>query len=87
MGIIGWILLGLAAGAVVKLMTPDRDQGGLLGTLALGMAGALIADFAATSLRLGVEVNDLSLRSVAFAVMGSLVLVFLFGAFARPRTM
>ena len=48
MGIIGWILLGLAAGAVAKLMTPDRDQGGLLGTLALGMAGALIADFAAT---------------------------------------
>jgi uncharacterized membrane protein YeaQ/YmgE (transglycosylase-associated protein family) len=31
MGIIGWIILGLVAGAIAKILLPGRDPGGLIG--------------------------------------------------------
>ncbi|GAA3032913.1 hypothetical protein GCM10020000_07490 [Streptomyces olivoverticillatus] len=42
MGIIGWIVLGLLAGAIAKILLPGRDPGGLIGTTLIGIAGAFI---------------------------------------------
>ncbi|SED37770.1 Uncharacterized membrane protein YeaQ/YmgE, transglycosylase-associated protein family [Streptomyces misionensis] len=42
MSIIGWIILGLLAGAIAKFLLPGRDPGGLLGTTVIGIAGAFI---------------------------------------------
>ncbi|TGB11201.1 GlsB/YeaQ/YmgE family stress response membrane protein [Streptomyces sp. MZ04] len=42
MGIISWIVLGLLAGAVAKLLLPGRDPGGFIGTTVIGIAGAFI---------------------------------------------
>ncbi|MCX4818679.1 GlsB/YeaQ/YmgE family stress response membrane protein [Streptomyces sp. NBC_01142] len=40
MGIISWIILGLLAGAIAKILLPGRDPGGLIGTTLIGVAGA-----------------------------------------------
>ncbi|HCA88136.1 MAG TPA: GlsB/YeaQ/YmgE family stress response membrane protein [Streptomyces sp.] len=40
--IISWILLGLIAGVVAKVLLPGRDPGGLVGTTVIGVAGAFI---------------------------------------------
>jgi uncharacterized membrane protein YeaQ/YmgE (transglycosylase-associated protein family) len=42
MGIIGWIILGLLAGAAAKLLLPGRDPGGLVGTTLIGVLGAFV---------------------------------------------
>ncbi|MER6994726.1 GlsB/YeaQ/YmgE family stress response membrane protein [Streptomyces sp. NPDC000410] len=42
MGIISWIVLGLLAGAIAKILLPGRDPGGLIGTTLIGVAGAFI---------------------------------------------
>ena len=42
MGIIGWILVGLIVGAISKLLMPGRDPGGLIITIGLGIAGAVV---------------------------------------------
>ncbi|MEU6120552.1 GlsB/YeaQ/YmgE family stress response membrane protein [Streptomyces sp. NPDC047123] len=42
MGIVSWIVLGLLAGAIAKLLLPGRDPGGFIGTTAIGIAGAFI---------------------------------------------
>ena len=42
MGIISWIILGLLAGAIAKILLPGRDPGGLIGTTLIGIAGAFI---------------------------------------------
>ena len=42
MGIISWIILGLLAGAIAKILLPGRDPGGLIGTTLIGVAGAFI---------------------------------------------
>lgn len=42
MGIISWLLFGLLAGAVARLVVRGRHRIGCLGTIAVGMVGALI---------------------------------------------
>jgi uncharacterized membrane protein YeaQ/YmgE (transglycosylase-associated protein family) len=45
MGILGWILFGLVAGVIAKLVMPGRDPGGFIVTILLGIAGALLGGF------------------------------------------
>jgi uncharacterized membrane protein YeaQ/YmgE (transglycosylase-associated protein family) len=45
MGILGWILFGLVAGVIAKLIMPGKDPGGLIVTILLGIAGALLGGF------------------------------------------
>jgi uncharacterized membrane protein YeaQ/YmgE (transglycosylase-associated protein family) len=44
-GILGWILFGLIVGVIAKLVMPGRDGGGIVVTVLLGIAGALVAGF------------------------------------------
>jgi uncharacterized membrane protein YeaQ/YmgE (transglycosylase-associated protein family) len=44
-GILGWIVIGLLAGGIAKLLMPGRDPGGCIVTILLGIAGALLAGF------------------------------------------
>jgi uncharacterized membrane protein YeaQ/YmgE (transglycosylase-associated protein family) len=44
-GWLGWILIGLLAGAIAKAVTPGRDPGGCLVTMIIGIAGAVLAGF------------------------------------------
>ena len=44
-GILGWIVFGLVIGALAKLLMPGRDPGGMVVTMVLGIAGALVGGF------------------------------------------
>ena len=44
-GFVGWIVIGLLAGAIAKLLIPGKDPGGCFVTILLGIAGALLAGF------------------------------------------
>ncbi len=39
------ILIGFAVGVLARLVTPGRDQFGFILTVALGIAGSLLADY------------------------------------------
>lgn len=43
--IIAWIVIGLLAGGIAKLLMPGKDPGGCIITILLGIAGALLAGF------------------------------------------
>jgi uncharacterized membrane protein YeaQ/YmgE (transglycosylase-associated protein family) len=45
MGILGWVLFGLIVGALAKLVMPGRDPGGIIVTMLLGIAGAVLGGF------------------------------------------
>lgn len=47
MGIIAWLLVGLLAGALARLIVPGRDPMGLLATLVLGLVGSFVGGFLA----------------------------------------
>ena len=45
MTLIGWIVFGLLVGVAARLVTPGSDPGGLILTMVLGIAGALLGGF------------------------------------------
>jgi uncharacterized membrane protein YeaQ/YmgE (transglycosylase-associated protein family) len=45
MAILGWIVFGLIVGALAKLVMPGRDPGGIIVTMLLGIAGAVLGGF------------------------------------------
>lgn len=75
MGIFSWIIFGLIAGAVAKLIMPGKDPGGMIVTILIGIAGAVVGGFIGTLLGFG-KVTGFNLASFITAVGGSLILLF-----------
>ncbi|MFE7855706.1 GlsB/YeaQ/YmgE family stress response membrane protein [Streptomyces sp. CA-142005] len=76
MGIIGWIILGLFAGGIAKILLPGRDPGGLIGTTLIGIAGSFIGGWlSAHFLHRSVEKHFFDLYTWGAAIAGSLVLL------------
>jgi uncharacterized membrane protein YeaQ/YmgE (transglycosylase-associated protein family) len=76
--IIGWIIFGLIAGAIAKLLMPGRDPGGMIVTILLGIGGALIGGFIGRAIWGSTGANDWSLGSFALAIAGAILLLFLY---------
>lgn len=74
MGILTWIVFGLIAGLVAKLLMPGKDPGGFFVTILIGIAGALVGGFIARALGLG-DIDGFNFGSFAIAVAGSILLL------------
>ena len=87
-GIIGWAVLGLVAGAIAKAIYPGSQGGGLIATMVLGLVGAFVGGslytFISTGkLALGAISGGALIPSLLFAVLGSMVAIFLWGLVTR----
>jgi uncharacterized membrane protein YeaQ/YmgE (transglycosylase-associated protein family) len=85
--IIGWIVFGLIAGVIAKLLMPGRDPGGCIITILIGIAGSFIGGFIGRYLfGYGAvthgDARDLSqpgfLISLALAVVGAIILLAIY---------
>jgi uncharacterized membrane protein YeaQ/YmgE (transglycosylase-associated protein family) len=72
-GIIGWLLIGLVAGALGKLIMPGKDPGGIIVTILLGIAGALLAKFLTPMM--GLNIEDATWQAYAAATAGAVILL------------
>lgn len=75
MGIVSWVIFGLVAGALAKLLMPGDDAGGFLRTTALGIVGAVAGGFVGTALGFG-KVTGFNMRSFVIAIAGALVVLW-----------
>ena len=78
MGIISWIIFGLIAGAVAKMILPGKDPGGFIMTIVIGIVGALVGGFIANILGFAAVEPGFNLTSFIFAVVGSIVLLLIY---------
>ena len=85
MGFIAWIVLGLIAGAIAKAIMPGRDPGGILVTMLIGIVGAFLGGFLG-SLITGTGLTGFSIWSIVLAVLGSLLLLWIYRMTTRRRT-
>ena len=77
MGIIGWIILGLAAGAIAKAILPGNQGGGWLITLLLGVVGALLGGFIGSAVfGIGLE-GFFSIQTWLLAIGGAIVVLLI----------
>jgi len=80
MGILGWIVLGLIAGAIAKALHKGDEPGGLLGTFAVGLVGAMLGGLGASAIGIGSISSFFSLGTWLIAVGGAFLLLVLFDA-------
>lgn len=79
-GWLGWILIGLIAGAIAKALVPGKDPGGCLVTILLGIGGAVLAGFLGRALgwyEMGEGAGFLA------AIVGAVLILFVYRMFAR----
>ena len=79
MGWLIWIVLGLIAGVVAKLLMPGRDPGGFIVTIIIGIVGALLGGFISSRLGFG-DVTGVNIPSIIIAVLGSILLLIIYRA-------
>ncbi len=84
MGILAWIVLGLIAGAIGKLLMPGRDPGGIIVTILIGIVGAVIGGFVGSALGMG-DVTGVNFWSIVLAVVGSIILLIVYRMAAGRR--
>ena len=79
MGILSWIVFGLIAGIIARLLMPGRNPGGCIITMLLGVVGAFVGGFL-YRLFTGTEVLyfGFDLRSFAIAVVGAVVVLAIY---------
>jgi uncharacterized membrane protein YeaQ/YmgE (transglycosylase-associated protein family) len=85
--IVVWALFGLLAGVVAKFLVkqPTRsDPTGIVLTILLGIAGAVIGGFVA-SLLFNWDINTFSIAGFAVAVAGAILLLFVYGLVTSAR--
>ncbi|MFJ9259403.1 GlsB/YeaQ/YmgE family stress response membrane protein [Streptomyces bacillaris] len=79
MGIISWIVLGLLAGVIAKILLPGRDPGGIVGTTLTGIAGAFVGGWLSSQFLDRPISNDFyDTATWIAAIAGSLVLLILY---------
>jgi uncharacterized membrane protein YeaQ/YmgE (transglycosylase-associated protein family) len=86
MSLVAWLVLGLVAGTLAKLVTRESPGGGcltgLIVSIVLGIAGAVIGGWIGTQLGWG-EVDEFDLRSLGLAFLGAVLILLLLGAIRR----
>ncbi|NVM93910.1 GlsB/YeaQ/YmgE family stress response membrane protein [Arthrobacter wenxiniae] len=85
MSFIAFLILGLIVGAIAKAILPGRQGGGILLTMLLGVVGALLGGWIGAAIfGVGLE-NFWSLQTWLVAIVGSLVVLGVYGAVVRRR--
>jgi len=84
MSFLAFLVLGLIAGAIAKLILPGRQGGGWLITLLLGVVGAVLGGWLASLFGFGYE-EFWSIQSWLIAIAGSIIVLLIYGLATRGR--
>jgi len=83
MGIISWIVLGAIAGFLANMVVGGRE--GLIGTIILGIFGAVVGGYIAESVFHKGAVTGVNIESIVIAVLGAILVLFVWRALTRNR--
>jgi uncharacterized membrane protein YeaQ/YmgE (transglycosylase-associated protein family) len=87
MGIIGWIAIGAVAGIIAKALYPGAEDFGILLTILLGIAGALLGGFAAWLVGAGDPIDEFfDISTWIASIVGAFVILAIYSALGGRRT-
>ena len=86
MGILSWIILGLIAGALAKLILPGKQGGGIIVTMILGIVGAFLGGWLGSFIPgLSNGIDSISIGTVITSVIGAIIVLLIYGAITGRR--
>jgi uncharacterized membrane protein YeaQ/YmgE (transglycosylase-associated protein family) len=80
-GVLGWIVFGLIVGVIAKLLMPGRDPGGIIITMLLGIAGAVLGGFIGRALGF---YGPGEAAGLLMSTLGAVLLLVLYHKLRRP---
>ena len=80
MGILTWLVIGLVAGVLAKMIM--RDSFGWVVTILLGIVGAFVGGWVFSYFG-GADVTGFNLMSIVVATVGAVIVLFIYGLVAR----
>ena len=83
MWILSWIIFGLIVGIIAKLLMPGRDPGGIIVTMLLGVAGAVVGGFAGQAMGLYRQGEP---AGYIMSIVGAIVLLLVYRMAVGRRT-
>jgi uncharacterized membrane protein YeaQ/YmgE (transglycosylase-associated protein family) len=84
MTVLGWIVFGLVVGALAKLVMPGRDPGGIIVTMLLGIAGALLGGVIGQAMGL---YGPGQAAGFLMSFLGAVILLMLYRMMVRRRAL
>ena len=75
-GIVGWIIVGLIAGALARWIMPGREPGGIIITILIGIAGGIVGGFLADILPFFSTGGNI--WNIVLATAGAVLLLWLY---------
>jgi uncharacterized membrane protein YeaQ/YmgE (transglycosylase-associated protein family) len=84
-GIVAWIIFGLIAGIIAKLLMPGRDPGGCIITMLLGIVGAFVGGFVFEQLTGRPQVMQFDFGSLFVAIIGAIIVLLIYRLIAGRR--
>ncbi|HTN45358.1 MAG TPA: GlsB/YeaQ/YmgE family stress response membrane protein [Flavipsychrobacter sp.] len=85
MGILSWIVFGLIAGAIAKLLHRGPDPGGWIVTIIIGVLGAMVGGWLFGTV-LGWETSGWTLKSFVSAIVGAIILLALYRLVTKKKS-
>jgi uncharacterized membrane protein YeaQ/YmgE (transglycosylase-associated protein family) len=83
MAFVAWLLIGLVAGAVARLVVPGRDPLGLVGTLVLGLVGSILGGVVAVALT-DRTMDEFTAAGLLGSILGAIVALVVY-RFVQPH--
>ena len=84
MGIVAWIVVGAIAGFITNMIMGGGE--GLIGTIILGIVGAVVGGYLAGTVLKVADVTGINIESIVVAVIGAVIVVAVYRMVTRRRT-
>ena len=81
MGIISWVVLGAIAGFLANMIVGGRE--GLIGTIILGIVGAVVGGYVAASVFNKGDVTGVNIESIVISMLGAILVLFVWRAVTK----
>ncbi len=85
MGLLIWLLIGLAAGAIAKALTPQKEKGGWISSIIIGIVGSFVGGFIARLTGLSLLFGTAWVGSLIVASLGALLVLFIYHRYLADR--
>ena len=82
MGLIYWLLIGLAAGALAKLITPQDEKGGWISSIIIGIIGSFVGKLVLGLV--GIQSGNL-IGSIIIATIGAIIVLFIYHKYLADK--
>jgi uncharacterized membrane protein YeaQ/YmgE (transglycosylase-associated protein family) len=82
MGIIYWLLIGLAAGAIAKMLTPQEEKGGWVSSIIIGIVGSFVGRIVGSLV--GLQSTNL-IGSLLIATGGAVLVLFIYHRYLADK--